>query len=710
VDESNRTRIVLHVVETAYALCAAAWLALPLAEAAGLLPTSLGARWGAATATRLVGELATPLAAAAAAIFLMKLASAFLGRKLPALCDPVRPLPISLNIALTAGVIALLVVATLRGASSGRWFAALPLPQYGVTGVSLAWNAVSISLLLGSLNRRDPVYREYLAFLRDIGGRAPLAGLTPHGIQQRLALTYIPLILAIIMVLSWVLMRDYSRTLLAAVIDGGMSLAERTAGTVKANADDLIAVEDVLEGEASRNRDASLPFGSISLYWKAPKTGTVSVAVSTDRARIGREAPAAEEPPRTDQRRLADGEVYEFRSPVVLGGKSLGWVGVEYARDVIYEPVYRTQVKVALIAALFVYAAVFLTWVFGQALVVPILFLRMSVARIAAKLGGMIEGRTRVSPDLLEYTDLVKTRDEIHILSGEIGNMTGVIRGVLPYISTSTLRHAGQEKAEGEKEAAASDLALLFTDIRGFTAFSEDKSPEKIIDALNRCHELQAKAILDNHGDVDNVVGDGIFARFAGREKELDACRAAFAIRTGMAELRRAAKRPDDPVFSIGIGISAGLVVTGPVGASERRHFTAVGHRVNLASRLEGANKIYGTWSLVTDSVARVAARVFVIREIDLVAVKGVRQPVRIHELLAPKAKTSARALELARVFAQGLAAYRAQRWDAAAKSFARLAETYKDPPSRLFLARTRQFAARPPAKDWDGVFNLTVK
>ena len=658
---------------------------------------------------RAAGALAWPLAAAAAGLFLWKLLAVFLGRALPAVCDPAHPVPISLNIALSAGVISLLAATTLREASSGRWFAALPLPQYGVFAVSLVWNATSIALLLGAFNRRDPSYREYLAFRRTGGARAPVAGLTPHGIQSRLALTYIPLILAIIAVLSWVLMRDYSRTLLAAVIDGGMSLAERTAGTVKANADDLIAVEDVLEGEAARNRGAHLPFGAISLYWRAPRTGKVAVAVSTDRPRVGAEAPAAEQPSRTDQRLLFGGEVYEFRSPVVLGGKPLGWVGVEYARDVIYEPVYRTQVKVALIAALFIYAAVFLTWVFGQAVVFPILYLQMSVSSIRATLRGMIEGRTRVSPELLQYRDLVRTRDEIHILSGEIGSMTGVIRGVLPYISSSTLQHAGQEKAGG-KEAAASDLALLFTDIRGFTAFSEDKPPEKVIDVLNRCHELQATAILENHGDIDNVVGDGMFARFAGPQKEVNACRAAFAIRAAMAELRReAAARGEQPLF-VGIGISSGLVVTGPVGASERRHYTAVGHRVNLASRLEGANKVYGTWSLVTDAVARVAARAFVLREIDRVSVKGVRQPVRIHELLAPKAKAGARALEIARVFTQGVAAYRAQRWEAAEKAFTLLAEKYKDPASRLFLARIRQFVSRPPAKDWDGVSVLTVK
>ncbi|MCX7028550.1 MAG: adenylate/guanylate cyclase domain-containing protein [Spirochaetes bacterium] len=710
MEQSARTRIVLHVVETVYALGAAAWIALPLAGAGGV--AGVGAGWGSAAVASAATWLAWAFAVVAAGLLLWKVFSIPLERALPVFCDPIRPVAILPNIVLSAGIIALLVVPMLRDAASGRWFAALPLPQYGVFAASLAWNATSAALLLGSMNRRDPSYREYLAFRRAGGARTPIAGLTPHGIQQRLALTYIPLILVVIVVLSWVLMRDYSSTLLETVIDGGLSLAERTAGTVKANADDLIAVEDILEGEAARNRGAHLPFGAISLYWKAPRTGTVAVAVSTDDSREGTDVPAGDEPAATGYRLLDDDSLYEFRSPVVLGGKSLGWVGVEYSRDVIYEPVFRSQVKVTVIAALFVYAAVFLTWVFGQAVVFPILYLRMSVSSIREALDNMIAGRTRVSPDRLQYRDLVTTRDEIRSLSGEIGNMTTVIRGVLPYISASTLHHAGQGKAEGDEnaggEGAMSDLALLFTDIRGFTAFSEDKSPQKVIDALNRCHELQATAILDNHGDIDNVVGDGLFARFDGPEKELNACRAAFAIRDAMREARRTAGA-NDPTFAVGIGISAGLVVTGPVGARERRHFTAVGNRVNLASRLEGANKIYGTWSLVTDSVVRVA-RAFLFREIDLVAVKGMQKPVRIHELLGAKAKAGPRTVELARVFAAGLAAYRAQQWQTAAKSFTLLAEKYKDPTSRLFLARIRQFASRPPSKDWNGVSILTMK
>jgi len=157
------------------------------------------------------------------------------------------------------------------------------------------------------------------------------------------------------------------------------------------------------------------------------------------------------------------------------------------------------------------------------------------------------------------------------------------------------------------------------------------------------------------------------------------------------------------------IGISAGLVVTGPVGAKERRHFTAVGNRVNLASRLEGANKVYGTWSLVTDSVARVAARAFLCREIDLVAVRGFSSPCASTSSWARK-RRRAPAVELTRVFAEGLAAFRARRWTEATKAFMHLEQEYKDVPSRVFLARIKIYSSRPPGPDWNGVSVLAAK
>src|SRR5271169_2969480 len=116
----------------------------------------------------------------------------------------------------------------------------------------------------------------------------------------------------------------------------------------------------------------------------------------------------------------------------------------------------------------------------------------------------MIKGKLRFSPELLQYNDRVRTRDEIKLLSGEVNHMTTVIRGVIPYVSVSTLKHSERETPTTERK----NLTFLFTDIRGFTSISEKLKPDQVVEMLNRYLDLQAGIIQENGGDVDKFVGD----------------------------------------------------------------------------------------------------------------------------------------------------------------------------------------------------------
>jgi len=379
---------------------------------------------------------------------------------------------------------------------------------------------------------------------------------------------------------------------------------------------------------------------------------------------------------------------------------------VDYARDVIYEPYFRTQVKVFTIAALFIYASVFLIVLFGRAIVFPILFLRMSVNGISSVLSAMIRGRQRVSADLLQYKDRVNTRDEIKVLSGEMGSMTAVIKGVIPYISASTLKHAERETPL----SVTRDLAFLFTDIRGFTTLCEGQKPEEIVRMLNHYLDIQSTLIMANGGDIDKFVGDEIMAQFEGPKKEMNACRAGLAIRRAMAEEKRIAELAERNVVSIGIGINAGPVVFGSVGAKDRMDFTSIGDTVNLAARLEGANKTYGTKTLISEAVYDNVTEAFLCREIDLLTVKGKHQPVRIYEVLQERKAATPKLEQIRKIFEGALAAYRKQRWDLAEKAFAALKKEYRDQASEVFLGRIAMFRRNPPGERWDGVFSLTVK
>jgi adenylate cyclase len=730
MDARKRTVLLLHIGEGLIAAILLAWYALPFVDRtlgafsplelpitlAGYPPRELGSFIVVACVVGIV-----PL------ICLWKFASLFLGRRIPAAADPIRILPVALNIVCSSAAIAVVLLHVIVFASNARYFGAFPPVTYAVFLLSLASNAFFIVMLILGVSRRDAAYQEYQEFRRVGEGKAEKKGRggrrtadslwvsQRQGIQRKLILSFVPLILIIIVVLAFILMSDFSRTILASVIASGETLAERTASVAKANVGDRIAVDDYLSIEGKKNdakkggKDpgSAFRFNTLSYYQRDAKGSSFDVAASTDRSAVGLRVPLADfQLEATTHRYNPEAKVFEFLSPVVLSGRFLGFVMVDYARDVIYEPYFRTQVKVFVIAAIFIYASVFLIYLFGRNIVFPILFLRMSVNAISTVLSGMIKGKVKISPELLQYKDRVNTRDEIKVLSNEVKNMTTVIRGVIPYISASTLKHSERETLMSEKR----DLTFLFTDIRGFTTLCEGQSPEAVVETLNHYLDIQSSVILANGGDIDKFVGDEIMAMFEGPKKELNACKASLEIRRAMAEEKKIAELAERNVVAIGIGINTGPVVFGSVGAKDRMDFTSIGDTVNLAARLEGANKTYGTKTLISEAVHDKVKESYLCREIDLLTVKGKRQPVRIFEILQARKGAAPKLEQIRKLFEGGLAAYRRQKWDLAEKAFAALKKEFKDETSEVFLRRIALFKRNPPGDGWDGVFNLTVK
>jgi len=713
-----RPKLALHITEAAYSVIVILWYVLPFLskEIGSFDPLQLaGTLYGSPPSQIGAWIFVTVLSFLIPLICLWKIASFFLSNQVPFLADPERPLPILLNILSSGFVITLVIMHLVILAASGSYFAAFPPVTYVVAGLSIGYNGYFIVMLIMWLSTRDSTYLEYLEFRRtgeDGGGRGVISALQRQGIQRKMLLTFVPLIIVIIFILAFSLLRNFSSTILSAVYANGEGLADRTASVVKANPTDRISLDDYFGAEAKKNsgavgQNASFRFNTLSYYRRDVKGGGFQIWSSTDRKAIDQRLSQPETALTGITSRYNPAtQTYEFLAPVMLSNISIGYVMVDYARDVIFEPYFRTQVKVFVIAAIFMYLSIFLIYLFGRAIVFPILFLRMSVNGIATTLSGMIKGKLRISSDLLQYKDRVNTRDEIKLLSNEVGNMATVIRGVIPYISASTLKHAERETPMTERK----DLTFLFTDIRGFTTISESMEPAQVVEMLNHYLELQSSVIQDCGGEVDKFVGDEIMANFEGPRKELNACKASLEIRKAMAQEKEIAELEKRKVISIGIGINSGQVVFGSVGAKDRMDFTSIGDTVNLAARLEGTNKEYGTKTLITESVYDKVKDNYVCREIDLLTVKGKTQPVRIYELLQ-ETKTAAEKLgAMKKIFEASLALYRKQKWDAAEKGFAALVKDYKDEASEIFLDRVAAFRKDPPGKDWDGVFHRTSK
>ncbi len=638
-----------------------------------------------------------------------KIVAFFLRDRMAVMAQPDGLGSIALNIISSGAVFLGVALHVITFANRTDYFSSLFWWVWLALGLSLGWNAWSITKIIRILSERDSGFREYEAFRlsTEKQGKSIFGITRVQGIQQRLTLAFTGLILLVVLVLSTSLLNDFGNTLLRAIMDNGVALADRTASIVKSNISDRIALEDYLAIESKKNENATFPFSSVSYFRRDPKTEAFAVRASTDASLIGFEINAEAAALLTGNPDVVEAEeTIEFRAPVILSSVNLGFVSVVYDQQTIYGPYYLTRVKAAVIAFLFLYASIFITYLFGRGIVFPILFLRMSVNSIATRLSSMVKGESKVSADNLKYDDRVGTKDEIKKLSVEIGNMAAVIRGVVPYISSSTLQHAKSDKPSTERR----ELAFLFTDIRGFTTICEGLSPEKVVSMLNHYLDLQTEVILANGGDIDKFVGDEVMASFDGPDKEMHACRAGMEIRKLMAEAQEKARNASTAIVSIGIGINTGPVVFGSVGARERMDFTSIGDTVNLAARLEGANKTYGTKSLVTEAVYEKVKDVFLCREMDLIAVKGKNVPVRIFEVLQEQGKAAAKLKQIKEGFELGLAAYRAKKWLAAKKAFGKVFDTYKDEASEIFMHRIEAFEANPPPANWDGVFRMTVK
>ncbi|WP_304224339.1 adenylate/guanylate cyclase domain-containing protein [Gracilinema caldarium] len=631
------------------------------------------------------------------------------------------------------------LVPMLRYADSADYFKHIPLAPYNFAGISVAGNIASVVILLKLLNKRDQFVREYKEYKRSLEKNTFLDFI--FRIRTKLFFFFIGLITIIIGTLSLLLLQSYKNTIIKAVSDGARSQVEQASSIYRVNLGDSIAMFEYLNRQLELNKKAEFPNEYISIYTDLKTVQYIAETMelrAAFRLEYSTLSPNQQFPslpaldargaseyikkflqtrgivssyePETDSRLfigpILKPETVKIGENRVRQERLLGFTIMAFRESVIMKPFYKTRVLVITLTLLFLYLAIVMVYLIGNYIVNPLLFLRMNVRKISDNLQSMIRGTVRVSSNALVYSDYVRSRDEIKSLSHEIGNMVTVLKGVIPYISASTLKQA----EKGTASSTNRELAFLFTDIRGFTSLCEGLEPDQVVSILNRYLDLETEIILQNDGDVDKFVGDEMMAFFDGPHKELHACKAAMQIRHAMMQERELREKEGKQVVSIGIGINSGPVVFGSVGARDRMDFTSIGDTVNLAARLEGANKQYNSKSIITEAVYLKVQDAFICRELDFIAVKGKTEPVRIFEILQEKDKAQAKLLQIKDLFEKGLAAYRRQNWKTAAAAFAKNVELYKDGPSEVFLRRVIYFDKNPPGKDWDGVFRATEK
>jgi len=276
-----------------------------------------------------------------------------------------------------------------------------------------------------------------------------------------------------------------------------------------------------------------------------------------------------------------------------------------------------------------------------------------------------------------------------------------------PHVIERVIRNPELLKLGGEKR----EISSVFTDVAGFTSISEDLSPEELVNLLNEYLSEMTAVILESGGTLDKYEGDAIIAFWNAPLDQpnhaLRACRAALACQERLERMRAGIKETYGHELYMRIGVNSGDAVVGNMGSQTRFDYTAMGDTINLAARLEGANKQYGTSILIGENTYLQVKDSIAAREVDRVRVVGKTKPVCIYEIFGDIDKIAEDLQKRIVDHHKALSLFRERKWEEAARIFQDLGE---DPVAGVYLTRIAGFRSLPPPENWDGVFDLKVK
>ena len=258
-------------------------------------------------------------------------------------------------------------------------------------------------------------------------------------------------------------------------------------------------------------------------------------------------------------------------------------------------------------------------------------------------------------------------------------------------------------------------LTAFFSDVVNFATIAEELEAEELVDLLNNYLSNMTEIILKYEGTVDKYEGDAIIAFFGApitmEDHASQTCLAAIDMQKRLAELREGWKKEGKHELSMRIGINTGNMVVGNMGSTTRMDYTMMGDSVNLASRLEGVNKQYNTYTILSEFTYELAKNNIEARELDSIRVVGKKEPIKIYELLGRKGEIEDHIRLILPHYLEGLYHYKNMRWEEGITCFENALNLYEDDgPSLTYFERCITFQGHPPPPGWDGVFSMRTK
>jgi adenylate cyclase len=365
----------------------------------------------------------------------------------------------------------------------------------------------------------------------------------------------------------------------------------------------------------------------------------------------------------------------------------------------------------------------------AMAAILGLIFAMLVGSGITGPVHRLLEGTRAAEAGRFDKSIAVTTRDEIGQLSIAFNRMMEQLRNnervretfgryIDPRVARDLLESPAAAATQGQRRV----MTVMFCDMKGFTSLSEGMTPQGLVKVMNHYLSIMSEPIRGHRGIIDKYIGDAIMAYWGPpfvdeTEQSRCACLAAIEMIERIGALRQAIPellgvRSIPIQCDIRIGIATGEALVGSIGSELMMSFTVMGDTVNLASRLEGANKIYGTRNLASEAtVAGMAGAAVEVREIDRVVVLGQSRPEVIFEIMGRGGEIGPNEKILQSRYAEGLAAYRTGHWDEAGAAFtAGLAAVPGDGPSTTFLKRIDDLRKGAVPAGWDGSWHLSGK
>jgi len=352
----------------------------------------------------------------------------------------------------------------------------------------------------------------------------------------------------------------------------------------------------------------------------------------------------------------------------------------------------------------------------GVSLAVAVLGIAFS-RRISRPLLHLASEMSRIQNFELDHKPRITSRvTEIAKMAEALENMKNGLRSFRKYVSADLVAELFRLNKEATLGAEKRTLTVMFSDIADFTAISEQFPPEILAGHLAVYFEGVTKIILRNRGTVDKYIGDAVMSFWGAPNPVVEhaesACRAALQCRHFLESLERESARKGEPVFRTRIGINSGEMIVGNMGFDERMDYTVIGDHVNLASRLEGLNKVYGTQILISEHTHSLVRGEFEARRLDIVAVKGRSRGVGVYELISEKGKLDSGLKSFIDLFNEGFGYYLKNEWGEAVRVFQETCRRNPlDTPSQILLQRCQAYQMGDlPPEGWAGVTRMNDK